>query len=264
MNAAESGPKGASCVYAQRSEQTEDPNAGLLIPTPPDSCCYLAPLVWLTSYLTQGHPSCCTGKVFLLSTPESLHLPHKGDTKAVTLDTYTVPCKGPKGINRAKADWLRPFAPSQIPFSRSWKLLLCPGSFSAQILSIWERRFWPQSSKIWACIPVRTCDNSDLGLFAMMKVMFFTPPASGCRGDKRQRSVACSCSGNPCGTCRPQVKEIQRDVKISLLAPVWVETRTLSGKRPLRKLPSWTCSLDLSSQMVALPGVIEMHQNGGL
>lgn len=136
MDAAQSGPKGASCVRAQRSEQTKDPNTGLLIPTPPDFCCYSASLVWLTSYLTQQDSSCLSGasqllyrKVFFLSTPESLHLPHKRDTKAVILDTYTVPCKGPKGISGAKADWLRPFALSQFPFSHSRKPLLCPGSF---------------------------------------------------------------------------------------------------------------------------------------
>ena len=76
--------------------------------------------------------------------------------------------------------------------------------------------------------------------------------------------VGCSCSGNPWRIHRAQVKEIQREVKTSLLAPLWVETRTLLGKRPLRVLPFLTRSLDLSSQTVALPGVIEMCQNGGL
>ena len=39
--------------------------------------------------------------------------------------------------------------------------------------------------------------------------------------------VGCSCSGNPWRIHRAQVKEIQREVKTSLLAPLWVETRTL-------------------------------------
>lgn len=81
-----------------------------------------------------------------------------------------------------------------------------------------------------------------------MKVMFFIPPTSGCRLDKRKRLIGCSCSGNPWGIRRSQVKEIQREVKTS-------GTSVGRNKDSFRETASQeTAILDLLSGFVKLNG----------